>query len=95
MAFNPACSWAVTYGQMWNICMKDPIPQRTGQFYSNNHGKAGPSATGDGGGSKKKKPDYCWNWNKGIPCKYGKKCCLWRDAVTVMRLLMELINVPN
>ena len=87
MAFNPARSWAVTYGQMWNICMKDPIPQRTGQFYSNNDGKAMPSATGGGGGGKKKEPDYCWNWNKGIPCKYGKKChfverCSYCDAAT-------------
>ena len=26
------------------------------------------------GQSGKKKPDYCWNFNKGIPCKFGKKC---------------------
>ena len=23
---------------------------------------------------KGKKPTYCWNFNKGVPCKYGKKC---------------------
>ena len=27
MAFNPQRSWAVTYNQMWNLSMKDPIPK--------------------------------------------------------------------
>ena len=27
MAFNPQCSWAVTYNQMWNLSMKDPLPK--------------------------------------------------------------------
>ena len=26
MAFNPNRSWAVTYNQMWNLSMKDPLP---------------------------------------------------------------------
>ena len=28
MAFNPSRSWAVTYNQMWNLCMKDTLPNR-------------------------------------------------------------------
>ena len=27
MAFNPNHSWAVTYNQMWNLSMRDPIPK--------------------------------------------------------------------
>ena len=27
MAFNPNRSWAVTYNQMWNLSMKDPLPR--------------------------------------------------------------------
>ena len=27
MAFNPQRSWAVTYNQMWNLSMRDPIPR--------------------------------------------------------------------
>ena len=22
----------------------------------------------------KKKSDYCWNFNRGIPCKFGNRC---------------------
>ena len=28
MAFNPHRSWAVTYNQMWNLSMRDPIPKK-------------------------------------------------------------------
>ena len=28
MAFNPDRSWAVTYNQMWNLCMKEHLPPR-------------------------------------------------------------------
>ena len=27
MAFNPNRSWAVTYNQMWNLSMRDPLPK--------------------------------------------------------------------
>ena len=78
MEFNPACSWAVTYGQMWNICMRDPIQHKNSQYSFNSGGQSGNNAdasasTSSHSGGRKKK-DYCWNWNKGIPCKYGKKC---------------------
>ena len=23
---------------------------------------------------RRNKSDYCWNFNKGIPCKFGAKC---------------------
>ena len=76
MAFNPASSWAVTYGQMWNICMREPLPQQNNNNFGFNGG--GRNAAGTSAGvhhsSRKKKPDYCWNFNKGLTCKYGKKC---------------------
>ena len=37
-------------------------------------GKRNSSGGHSSGLSRKKKPDYCWNFNKGIPCKFGKKC---------------------
>ena len=27
MAFNPKRSWAIMYNQMWNLCMRDPLPR--------------------------------------------------------------------
>ena len=84
MEFNPQHSWALTYNQMWNLSMRDPI-----QF-------KGPHNSGWGGGSsrigqnyspKGGKPDYCWNFNKGIKCHFGKKCkfierCSYCDSPT-------------
>ena len=36
MAFNPSRSWASTYNQMWNLCMKDPLPK--GQKFNSKSG---------------------------------------------------------
>ena len=98
MAFNPSRSWAVTYNQMWNLCMRDPLPSRNNFQNRSSFGastfsgggnsvRAGTSHTNNTGssGGKKKKADYCWNFNKGITCKYGKKCrfverCSYCDA---------------
>ena len=94
MAFNPSHSWAVTYNQMWNICMRDPLPAKfnnQGQRF----GGGGRSSSGFSNNKqwskqqpqKRKKPDYCWNFNKGLVCKYGKKCrfverCSYCDSPT-------------
>ena len=94
MAFNPARSWAVTYSQMWNICMRDPLQKRShfggnsfrGNTYNSHVNTAGHgSGNGNNGNVKKKRGDYCWNFNKGIPCKFGKNCrfierCKYCDA---------------
>ena len=82
MAFNPNRSWAVTYNQMWNLSMRDPLPKvhnskNQFQFHSQNHGQGNRSnqnQNNNQGGKKKGVPDYCWNFNKGIPCKFGRKC---------------------
>ena len=91
MAFNPNRSWAVTYNQMWNLSMRDPLPKNQGHkgFFQFNSSRAssssGSSATGNS--SYKKKSDYCWNFNRGVPCKYGKRCkfiekCSYCDSPT-------------
>ena len=64
MAFNPNRSWAVTYNQMWNLSMRDPIPKNQNgrgnfQFHTGNQFNAHYKKS-QGGGSKRK-PDYCWN----------------------------------
>ena len=84
MAFNPSRIWAVTYNQMWNICMCDPLPSRSnnfqtrgiGGFQSNQNRSNGSGGNGNNSNSSnhKCKSDYCWNFNKGLVCKYGKKC---------------------
>ena len=82
MAFNPNCSWAVTNNQMWNLSMKDPIPRnyRSGMYghfgggsYVNNRGSNG-NTSHNPMQVRRNKPDYCWNFNKGVPCKFGAKC---------------------
>ena len=85
MAFNPNRSWAVCYNQMWNLSMRDPLPKnKTGsnsngtQWPSharqnrngNGNGQPQPSTSGTSNG--KKRPDYCWNFNKGV--KFGARC---------------------
>ena len=82
MAFNPNRSWVVTYNQMWNLSMRDPLPKnsqggRNGSFQFHNHNQNNYNNQNGGKPDKsggKKKPDYCWNFNKGIPCKFGRRC---------------------
>ena len=99
MAFNPQRSWAVTYNQMWNLCMKEHIAKN--YSYNGNNRQVSGGSHGGGqsshyhqqnnnhqqqqSGRKKGKPDYCWNFNRGVICKYGKNCrfierCSFCDA---------------
>ena len=62
--------------------MKDPLPKNfnNNQRYSSfqqSSGFAGKSHGGHGSNQtqmSKKKSDYCWNFNKGVPCRFGNKC---------------------
>ena len=82
MAFNPNCSWAVTYNQMWNLSMKDPLPKNNYKSAYNHYSGGGVAAPHFQGGSSSSNPmqvrriksDYCWNFNKGVPCKFGPRC---------------------
>ena len=78
MAFNPQRSWAVTYNQMWNLSMRDPLPRNSykGNYTAHYSGSSYVSTKKDGNQFqvKRNKSDYCWNFNKGVPCKFGSKC---------------------
>ena len=96
MAFNPQRSWAITYNQMWNLSMKDPLPckARFGGSSAFSHASGsgyvnGRNQNNNAGnhGTKKIKPDYCWDFNKGLPCKFGNRCrfierCSYCDSPT-------------
>ena len=71
MEFNPARSWAVTYNQMWNLTMTNPI-----QKFQNNksHGNFSNFQNKQAQGGRRPKSDYCWGFNKGLKCKFGKNC---------------------
>ena len=59
MEFNPSRSWATTYNQMWNLCMRDPLPKNNqnqsfgSQFQAATkiHGGNNPSSYNNGGTS--------------------------------------------
>ena len=74
MAFNPQRSWAVTYNQMWNLSMKDPIPKGGNKNSQFMHYSNGQAVKGGNNTQRRNKSDYCWNFNKGVPRKFGAKC---------------------
>ena len=81
MQFNPGCIWAVTYNHMWNLSMREPLPTKQ-QFRGGvNFGQGNsPNSSQNqnvyqpGRGFGRRKSDYCWNYNKGLKCKFGKNC---------------------
>ena len=44
----------------------------SGFNYGSNNNHNNHNSTG--GSTKRKKSDYCWNFNKDVPCRFGKKC---------------------
>ena len=83
MAYNPLRSWAVTYNQMWALSMRDPLPKnhipRSVGYYGgggaqNFHTPPGNNNQNKSGNKWVKSPQYCWSFNKGVTCKYGKAC---------------------
>ena len=64
--------------------MQDPLPRsnnsKPGFHYSGGgYGQRGTGSYANNNNSmqvKRNKPDYCWNFNKGVPCKFGAKCRL-------------------
>ena len=80
MEFNPARSWSVTYNQMWNLSMKEPLTKnnfRSPQINNLNQGFGTETPNNKSFrkfGGRKIKADYCWNFNRGVKCKYGNKC---------------------
>ena len=67
MAFNPQRIWAITYNQMWNLSMKDPLPKNnrmvayahySGTGYVNNS-KGSNSNNNNPRQVRRNKSDYC------------------------------------
>ena len=80
MEFNPQRSWAVTYTQMWNLSMREPLTKNN-QFSWNkgsghNFNSSGSQSSNGGSNNRnvRKKRKYCWGFNKGLKCKFGKNC---------------------
>ena len=89
MAFNPGRSWAKTYTQDWNLCMRELIIRNpTSNFqgrssggvpggYNNEHNRSQQSKSSNGF-QRSRKADYCWDFNKGVcsnkHCKWINKC---------------------
>ena len=80
MEFNPKRSWAITYNQMWNLTLVEPLLKNYSTF-NNNHNpgnsSGGKRMNGDGTHKKRgsKKSNYCWGLNgKGNFCKFGERC---------------------
>ena len=90
MEFNKNRSWAVTYNQMWNLTMKDPLPRNPVKFNMTPRSNQFARNNGDSNNDTRNllhKPDYCWSFNKGQTCKYGRNCkyierCSYCDAVS-------------
>ena len=86
MQFNPARDWAVTYNQMWNLTMKEHIVKTGPSKGASNHFHAGSGGNNTPQRSfKRNRSDYCWNFNRGLPCKYDRNCkyierCKYCDA---------------
>ena len=64
---------------MWNLSMRTPLPQKspvqfnaTGNSFAFNNSAS--KSTVNGNANKKRKSDYCWNFNKRLKCKFGNKC---------------------
>ena len=70
-------SWAVTYNQMWNLSMTNLIGNgnKRGNMPHNNHNSHMSNNAGQGfNRTFRKKNDYCWSFNRGNKCKFGKRC---------------------
>ena len=67
LEYNPQRSWALTYNQMWNLTMVEPLVKK-GNYVGN--GGFSNKSTEQG---NRPKYDHCWSFNRGY-CKYGSNC---------------------
>ena len=68
--FNPYRSWAVTYNQMWNLAMTNPLNSQHVAKKGSNNLSGGTNFQNN----RRRKLDYYWSFNKGMRCRFGKKC---------------------
>ena len=84
MEFKPRRSWAITYTQMWNLCMKEHLPVNRNfksggdsNFASASTSYSRQSNQGNDYGTNAqgmKRSTYCWSFNRGQTCKFGRNC---------------------
>ena len=79
MAMKPERSWAKTYNQAWNLCMKDPLQKS--QSFATASGNSNSAVSSNGGNWRN---NCCWKFNRN-KCKAGTSCqfdhrlfILWR-----------------
>ena len=73
--------------------MKDPLPRNNNkpgfvnnyQYSQQTVRQSHNNSPAHNGGQLKKRSNYCWNFNRGLKCKYGKKCryyerCSYSDS---------------
>ena len=60
---------------MWNLSMTNPlVSSATNQARRFSNGSVNGTQSSLMSQDGKKKIDYCWSFNKGAKCKFGKKC---------------------
>ena len=84
MAQNPLRSWSKIYNQMWNLAMKENIPNRGSGNQFSPGSRRQHQGGNNSGSNNKNKVKYCWGHNRGN-CKDQAKCkfvhrCSYCDA---------------
>ena len=77
MQFNPNKSWAITYNHMWNLSMRDLLLAKNvnvNKSFGNGNQQVSFRSNERQNNNKRGKPSYCWNFNKGLKCKFRAKC---------------------
>ena len=83
MESNPNRSWAITYTQMWNLTLVEPLTKNNfasgsgslGQGFKKGGGEFKNKNGNNNGNHHKKSSDYCWGLNgKSNFCRYGERC---------------------
>ena len=98
MEFYPNRSWAVTYNQMGNLSMTNPINSGSGSNQQQRRSFGFQNNTNvSAQNTLKKKLDYCWSFKKGVKCKFGRKCefterCSYCDSPSHRVVNCEKLN---
>ena len=72
MEFNPKRSWALTYNQMWNLSMVEPLQRFGGKQFNSKDNFQQKRKSLDNG--NRPVYDHCWAFQKNSYCKFGSEC---------------------
>ena len=80
MEFNPKRSWGLTYNQMWNLSMVEPLSRFNNKSIGGSNPGRDRDASNNQSGNKRNfetgaRPDYdhCWAFQRGN-CRFGANC---------------------